>query len=70
MGKKDVTVENAVPENETVKMNNYEVFVQGGFKIPIQSDNEEFAKGLAVGRINAKLPEFIITGIESRLAKK
>jgi len=37
----------------------YIVLIAGGFKIPVTAHNEEFAKGLALGTLRAKIPEFI-----------
>jgi len=48
---------------EPPKPKNYLVKIFGGFTIQVAAENPEYAKGLAVGQLNARVPQFQVTQV-------
>ena len=68
--KKEVSTEPKVATTQPPEQKTYTVTLVGGFKLDIQSHSEDFAKGLAVGRLQAKIPEFIISQVQAEEKKQ
>ena len=60
---KENSTESEVVTTQPPEQKIYTVQLIGGFQLDIPSHSEDFAKGLAVGRIQAKIPEFIINQV-------
>lgn len=50
--------------SEQPTLKRYKVKLVGGFVMSLQAKSEDHAEGLATGELRAKLPQFIINGVE------